>query len=39
MEAFEKAEVTASKAEHCWDALGAVVACLDTEIVRALVKR
>ena len=39
MEAFEKAGVTASKAEHCWDALGAIVACLDTDIVRALVKR
>jgi Holliday junction resolvasome RuvABC endonuclease subunit len=39
MEAFEKAGVTASKAEHCWDALGAIVACLDTDIVRALVIR
>jgi Holliday junction resolvasome RuvABC endonuclease subunit len=38
MEAFEKAEIGASKAEHCWDALGAIIACLDTEIVRALVK-
>lgn len=39
MEAFEKAGVSASQAEHPWDALGAIVACLDTDIVRALVKR
>lgn len=38
MKAFEEAEVCASKAEHCWDALGAVVACLETDVVRALVQ-